>query len=62
ESELFTGLAEANEGGYLIADETCATSCPGLFAAGDIRQKPLRQIITAAADGANAVTSALKVI
>ena len=61
-SELFLPLAEANEGGYLIADETCATSCPGLFAAGDIRQKPLRQIITAAADGANAVTSAQKLL
>ncbi len=62
ESELFTGLAKANEGGYLIADETCATSCEGLFAAGDIRAKQLRQIITAAADGANAVTSAQRLI
>ncbi|MCR5323943.1 MAG: thioredoxin-disulfide reductase [Lachnospiraceae bacterium] len=62
ESELFTGLAKANEGGYLIADETCATSCEGLFAAGDIRAKQLRQIITAAADGANAVTSAQRLL
>ena len=62
ESELFTGLADTNEGGYLIADETCATSCEGLFAAGDIRAKQLRQIITAAADGANAVTSAQRMI
>ena len=61
-SELFTGLAEANEGGYLIADETCETSCKGLFAAGDIRAKQLRQIITAAADGANAVTSAQRML
>ena len=61
-SELFTGLAEANEGGYLIADETCATSCKGLFAAGDIRAKQLRQIITAAADGANAITSAQRLL
>ena len=62
ETELFTGLADTNKGGYLIADETCETSCPGLFAAGDIRAKQLRQIITAAADGANAVTSALKIL
>ncbi|MCR5332070.1 MAG: thioredoxin-disulfide reductase [Lachnospiraceae bacterium] len=61
-SELFTGLAKANEGGYLIADETCETSCKGLFAAGDIRAKQLRQIITAAADGANAVTSAQRLL
>ena len=60
ESELFSGLCDTNEGGYLVADETCATSCRGLYAAGDIRAKQLRQIITAAADGANAVTSALR--
>ncbi len=62
ETELFTKLADTNEAGYLIADETCETSCSGLFAAGDIRAKQLRQIITAAADGANAVTSALKLL
>ncbi|MCR5767782.1 MAG: thioredoxin-disulfide reductase [Lachnospiraceae bacterium] len=62
ETELFQKLADTNEGGYLIADETCETSCPGLFAAGDIRSKQLRQIITAAADGANAVTSALRLL
>lgn len=59
-NELFHSLADTNEGGYIIADETCATSCPGLYVAGDLRAKPLRQIITAAADGANAVTAALK--
>lgn len=59
-SELFTQLAEHDEAGYLRADESCVTTCPGLFAAGDIRTKPLRQIITAAADGANAVASVLK--
>ena len=37
---------------YLVADETTRTSIPGVFAAGDVRQKPLRQIVTAAADGA----------
>lgn len=48
------------ENGYLAADETCQTNIPGLFAAGDIRTKPLRQAVTAAADGANAVASALR--
>ena len=48
------------EQGYIIADETCKTSVPGIFAAGDVRTKELRQIITAAADGANAITSAEK--
>ena len=40
--------------GYLIADETTKTALPGVFAVGDVRQKPLRQIVTAAADGATA--------
>ncbi|MCD8118488.1 MAG: FAD-dependent oxidoreductase [Lachnospiraceae bacterium] len=44
--------------GYIAAGEDCATSAPGFFAAGDVRTKNLRQIITAAADGANAAMSA----
>ena len=52
------GCVAKNEKGYIIADETCETNVPGIFAAGDVRAKQLRQIITAAADGANAVTSA----
>lgn len=54
------GLPEKDAGGYLIADETGVTSIDGIFAAGDVRTKPLRQIITAAADGANCVFSAEK--
>ena len=46
------------EGGYVLAGEDCATDCDGIFAAGDVRKKPLRQIVTAVADGANAVASA----
>ncbi len=41
--------------GYFIAGENCATQVPGIFAAGDVRTKPLRQVVTAAADGANAI-------
>lgn len=57
-SEAFTANIAADEKGYLIAGEDCATSMPGVYAAGDIRTKRLRQIVTAVADGANAVESA----
>lgn len=57
-TELVQGLAECDEGGYVLAGEDCATNVPGLFAAGDVRRKPLRQIVTAVADGANAAVSA----
>lgn len=56
-TEKFKGLVDMDEKGYILADESCATSAPGIFAAGDIRKKALRQIITAVADGANAVNS-----
>lgn len=52
-------LVEKDERGYIKAGEDCETSVPGIYAAGDVRRKPLRQIITAAADGANAVESAV---
>ena len=51
-TELFQGQVELDQGGYVIADETTRTSLPGVFAVGDLRQKPLRQVVTAAADGA----------
>lgn len=54
----FAGAAECDAGGYIRAGEDCVTSVPGLFAAGDIRTTPLRQVVTAAADGARAVVSA----
>ena len=57
ESSAVAGLVEM-EHGYIKAGEDGKTSAPGIFAAGDVRTKQLRQIITAAADGANAVTSA----
>lgn len=57
-TDLAKGLADLDEQGYVIADENGKTSMDGFFVAGDIRTKQLRQIVTAVADGANAVTSA----
>lgn len=57
-SELVQGKLELDGAGYIVAGENGVTSVPGVFAAGDIRTKQLRQIITAASDGANCVTSA----
>lgn len=54
----YTDALEKDEKGYIIADESCKTSLPGVFAAGDVRSKRLRQVTTAVADGANAVYSA----
>jgi thioredoxin reductase (NADPH) len=56
------GLPETDETGYIIAGEDCVTSIPGIFAAGDVRTKMLRQVITAASDGANALTSVKRYI
>ena len=53
----YTDALDKDDQGYIIADESCATSLPGVFAAGDIRSKKLRQVSTAVADGANAVYS-----
>lgn len=56
-NELLEGLVEIDEGGYVTAGEDCRTSRRGIYVAGDLRRKPLRQIITAVADGANAIAS-----
>lgn len=58
DTKLFAGQVDMDEAGYLIADETTRTSLPGVFAAGDARTKQLRQVITAASDGAMAAWSA----
>ncbi len=55
ETGLFQDQLELSEAGYVKADETTRTSLPGVYAVGDLREKPLRQVITAAADGAVAV-------
>ena len=54
-TDLVQGQLELDSNGYVTADETTRTSLPGVYAVGDIRTKPLRQVITAAADGATAV-------
>lgn len=56
-SDAYKKLLDTDRDGYIIADETCETNMEGIFAAGDIRAKALKQIITAAADGANAITA-----
>lgn len=58
-SELFEGQVELKDG-YVVTDEDMRTNLPGVFAAGDIRVKSLRQVITAAADGAIAAVQAYK--
>ena len=52
---LFKLSKELDEAGYAAADETTQTNLPGVYAIGDMRAKPLRQIVTAVADGATAV-------
>ncbi|MCR5688508.1 MAG: thioredoxin-disulfide reductase [Lachnospiraceae bacterium] len=54
----YTDALEKDQNGYIIADESCRTNIPGVFAAGDVRSKRLRQVSTAVSDGANAVYSA----
>lgn len=56
-SDTVKNLAELDDNGYIVADESGKTSLDGLFAAGDVRTKELRQIITACSDGANCVDS-----
>ena len=54
-TELVAQQLELDEGGYIVAGETTETSIPGVYAVGDVRTKPLRQVVTAVADGATAV-------
>ncbi len=57
-SKPFTGLGITNENGYIETNEVMETKVPGIFAAGDIREKMLRQIVTATGDGSIAAQSA----
>ena len=54
-TDFLAGKLALDGAGYIIADESTKTSIPGVFAAGDVRTKPLRQVVTATADGAVAV-------
>ena len=51
-TQLFRGQLELDERGYIVAGETTETSIPGVYAVGDVRTKAVRQIVTAASDGA----------
>lgn len=57
-TSLVKNKVELNKDGYVITDDRMRTNIPGVFAAGDLREKYLRQIITAAADGASAAYTA----
>lgn len=59
-TEVFKDIIDLDPNGYIIANEEGTTSVPGIFAAGDVRTKTLRQVITAASDGANAISSVEK--
>ena len=54
-TELFSGVLELDENGYIVADESTKTAIDGVYAVGDVRTKVLRQIVTAVADGAVSV-------
>ena len=62
ENDPFAGLADLNEYGYFDSDEQCLTKTPGVFVAGDCRSKRIRQVTTAAADGAVAALAACQYI
>ena len=61
-NELVQGQVELDEGGFILTDRNMQTSVPGVFAAGDIRNTPLRQVVTACADGAIAATKAVEYV
>ena len=61
-TELVRGQVELDEGGFIVTDRFMQTNVPGVFAAGDVRNTPLRQVVTACADGAVAATKAVEYI
>ncbi|MBR5583549.1 MAG: FAD-dependent oxidoreductase, partial [Lachnospiraceae bacterium] len=62
ETDLVRGIAQLNEQGYIVTDKSQKTSIDGLYAAGDICIKPLRQVVTATSDGALAATELEKYV
>lgn len=61
-SRFLEGTGILNESGYVVTDAKMATAIPGVFAAGDVRDTPIRQVVTAASDGAVAAMSAFEYI
>ena len=62
QNECFADVVKLDANGFILAAEDCVTSAPGIFAAGDCRTKEVRQLTTAAADGAVAALAACKYI
>lgn len=62
QNECFADVVKLDQNGFILAAEDCVTSAPGIFAAGDCRTKEVRQLTTAAADGAVAALAACKYI
>ncbi|MBQ6150028.1 FAD-dependent oxidoreductase [Candidatus Saccharibacteria bacterium] len=59
-TDYLKGFVELDEKGYVISNESCKTSVPGVFVAGDVRTKNLRQLVTATSDGSIAATNAIE--
>lgn len=57
-TDFLYGSMDLDDGGYVVSDDRCETVVPGVFAAGDVRSKALRQVVTAVADGAQAAEKA----
>ena len=62
DNSIFSQFLDLDKNGYIVADESCLTKVPGVFVAGDTRTKSLRQIITAASDGAIAAKNVISVL
>ena len=62
DNQMFAPMVSLDEAGYIIAGEDCKTNLPGVFVAGDTRTKEVRQLVTAAGDGAVAATAAAQYI
>ena len=61
-TDLVQGQVHLDEGGFIVTDKYMQASVPGVFAAGDVRDTPLRQVVTACADGAIAATKAVEYV
>lgn len=61
-TDIVKELVKIDDNGYIVADESCKTTVPGIFVAGDVRTKEVRQLVTAAADGAVAAIAATQYI